>query len=171
MNTARALPSPILAACLLAACGPTGGKAPAWVDTAKIVDEIKSDEVRWNGDYKSGEPGKVAAHFSSHATLMAPGEPPAAGAPAIEAAVRRLMDDPGFNLAFSSDEVRVAASGDLAASRGRYTLTLTDPATHAATTTEGTFITVYRPQPGGAWKAVWDIATPGPARAAGAPAP
>jgi len=92
-----------------------------------------------------------------------PGEAPVTGVEAIRAGTQKDMDDPGFSLTFNSDKVDVAASGDLAVSRGAFTLTATDPATKAAATTTGTFVTVYKPQSDGSWKAIWDIATPGPA--------
>jgi hypothetical protein len=42
-----------------------------------------------------------------------------------------------------------------------FTETTTDPATKAAAKVSGTFVTVYKPQPDGTWKAVWDITAPG----------
>jgi ketosteroid isomerase-like protein len=92
---------------------------------------------------------------------METGEAPVSGIEAIRAAVQKTIDDPAFSLTFSSDRVDVAASGDLAASKGAFTETSTDPAAKTKSKVAGTFVTVYRPQADGSWKAVWDIATPG----------
>jgi ketosteroid isomerase-like protein len=134
-------------------------------DPARVVDAIKSDEVRWNTDWKSGDADKVAAHFGSGAVVMIPGAAPMAGAAAIKAGIQQAMNDPDFAFAFASEKVEVASSGDLAVSRGAYTETSDDPAAKTRVTTAGTFVTVYKPQADGAWRAVWDISTPG------APAP
>lgn len=131
-------------------------------NAARAVDAIRAGEVEWNADWKSGDPGKVVAHYAPDATIMVPGQAPVSGLEAIRADTARTMDDTSFALSFSSDKVDVAASGDLAVSRGAFTLKATDPATKAVATTVGSFVTVYKPQPDGSWKAAWDIATPGP---------
>jgi len=158
---AAALLALLMAVSFAAACS-RGPDKPAF-DAAHAVDSIRTGEVNWNADWKSGDPGKVAAHYAQEAVVMMPGEAPVTGVEAIRAGTQKDMDDPGFSLTFNSDKVDVAASGDLAVSRGAFTLTATDPATKAAATTTGTFVTVYKPQSDGSWKAIWDIATPGPA--------
>jgi ketosteroid isomerase-like protein len=155
----------VLLACLtaLCACAPRTDK-PRF-NAAKVVDAIRADEVRWNADWKSGDAGKVVAHYAPDAVVMVPGAAPEVGIEAIRAGAQRSIDDPAFSLTFSSDKVDVAASGDLAASRGSFTEASTDPATKAQSKITGTFVTVYKPQPDGSWKALWDIATPGAAPA------
>ena len=151
------------AALALGACGVKSPPARTQVDTARIVDAIKTDEVHWNSDYKSGDAGVIAGHYAPGATLMVPGSAPVVGTAAIKAALAQAVSDKAFTLSFASDKVDVAASGDLAAARGSYTQTTTDPKTKALVTDKGSYLTVYRPQADGAWKAVWDINTPGPA--------
>ncbi|HXV01865.1 MAG TPA: nuclear transport factor 2 family protein [Caulobacteraceae bacterium] len=143
----------------LAACAPRADKPK--FNAAGVVDAIRADEVRWNADWKSGDAGKIAAHYAPDAVVMDTGEAPVSGIEAIRAAVQKTIDDQAFSLTFSSDKVDVAASGDLAASKGVFTETATDPTSKAVSKVTGTFVTVYKPQPGGGWKAVWDIATPG----------
>ena len=145
----------------LGACGAKSPPATAPVDTARIVDAIKTDEVHWNSDYKSGDVGVLAGHYAPGATLMAPGAAPMVGTAAIKAGLAQAVSDKAFTLTFASDKVDVAASGDLAAARGSYSQTATDPKTKAVVTEKGSYVTVYRPQADGAWKAVWDINTPG----------
>lgn len=151
----------VLLACLasLAACAPKADK-PRF-NAARAVDAIRTDEVHWNADWKSGDAGKIVAHYAPDAVVMDPGEATLTGIEAIRADIQKTIDDPAFALTFSSDKVDVAASGDLAASRGVFTETTTDPATKAAAKVSGTFVTVYKPQPDGTWKAVWDITAPG----------
>jgi ketosteroid isomerase-like protein len=149
------------AAFALSACGPKSPPAKAAVDTARIVDAIKTDEVHWNSDYKNGDAGMLAAHYAAGATLMVPGAAPMVGTAAIKAGLAQAVADKAFTLTFASDKVDVSASGDLAAARGSYTQTATDPKTKAVVTEKGSYVTVYRPQSDGVWKAVWDINAPG----------
>lgn len=161
----RAIAVLSLAAAALTACSlPGGRKAP--VDTAKIVDAIKTDEVHWNADWKSGDAARVAAHYAPDAVVMNPGAPPKVGTAAIKAAIDQTVNQQGFSLSFVSERVDVAASGDLAVTHGGYKMTRADPGTGATTTETGDYVTVFKPGPDGVWRAVWDINSP-----AGAPAP
>jgi uncharacterized protein (TIGR02246 family) len=149
-----------------AACAP---HRPPAVMTSRIVDSIKADEVDWNADYRSGDPARVATHYAPNATVVTPGAAPLVGAPAIRAALNQAYQDSRFGVVFASDRVDVARSGDLAASKGWWRETTTDPKTGQAKTSSGYFVTVYKPQPDGKWRAVWDILTPGPPGATDAP--
>jgi ketosteroid isomerase-like protein len=81
-----------------------------------------------------------------------------------------MATDPALRVDFASDRVIVAASGDLASSRGHYTMTYTDPVTKQPKTEKGNYLTVYRKGADGSWKAVEDFTTPGPSVVA-APTP
>jgi uncharacterized protein (TIGR02246 family) len=148
------------AATLASGCARNAGPSRPQVDAARIIDAIKTEEVHANNNWKSGDPDKVTAFFAPDATIMVAGAPPAVGAAAIKTAVQALMNDPAFSLTFSSDRVYVAASGDLAAAHGTYRQTATDPASKAVVTQTGSYVTVFRPRPDGAWKGVWDIVAP-----------
>jgi uncharacterized protein (TIGR02246 family) len=155
---ARAAVLPCLGALLLVGCGLSRSDSP--VDTARIVDAIKADEVHWNADYKSGDPARVASHYASDAVAMYPGSPAAVGVTAIQKANEQGLADPHYALTFQSDRVDVAASGDLAVARGAYQETTTDPKTGQPVIETGSRVTVYKPDASGVWKAVWDINTP-----------
>lgn len=151
----------------LTACSPAGPPATRPMNTAKIVDAIKIDEVHWNADWKSGSPAVITAHYAPNAVLMVPGAAPRVGSAAIQDGIGEVLEDAGHSLTFASDKIDVAASGDLAVARGTYSETSTDPTTKALVTARGAYVTVYKPGANGAWKAVWDINTPGaPAKAA-----
>lgn len=154
-----------LAAAVLAGCGQTGAPDAGSLRTAKTFVALKADEVHWNADWKSGNAAKIASHFADKAKLMIADAPVADGGPAIEATIQTALDTPGFGYTFASDKITVAKSGELAVARGVYTQTATNPATGATGTRTGTYVTVYRTQPDGNWKAQWEIQTPGPAPA------
>jgi len=153
-------------AALCAACTPASAPPRPAVDAARIVDAIKTDEVHWNADWAARDVAKVAGHYAPDAILMVPNGPVMAGEAAYKAGIEQTLGDPGFTLTFASDKVDVAGSGDQAVSHGTYKETDTDPKTKAVVASTGSFVTFYKPQADGAWKAVWDINTP----AAAAPA-
>ncbi len=70
-----------------------------------------------------------------------------------------MTADPAMSLKFQATKTDVAKSGDLAYTQGTYTLTLTDPKTKKIITDHGSYVTTYRKQADGTWKAVADIAT------------
>ncbi|HEY5070822.1 MAG TPA: DUF4440 domain-containing protein [Caulobacteraceae bacterium] len=156
------------ATALAFACTPVTTPQKPQVDTAKIVDAIKTDEVHWNADWAAKDVAKIVAHYAPDAVEMDPSASPAVATAGIEADTRQAVADPGYTLTFSSDKVDVAASGDLAAAHGTYKQTSTDPKTKAVVTESGSYVTVYKPRPDGVWKAVWDISTPGPPASVGA---
>jgi uncharacterized protein (TIGR02246 family) len=156
---ARAVLLACLGGLLLAGCDGSAHTRP--VDTAKIVDAIKTDEVHWNADYKSGDAGRIAAHYTADAVAMHPGYPAAVGVAAIKAANEHAFTDPKYGHTFSSDRVKVAVSGDLAVAHGWYKETMTDPKSGQPVTATGSYVTVYKPDAAGVWRVVWDINTPG----------
>jgi uncharacterized protein (TIGR02246 family) len=132
--------------------------APAPADTAAISDSIKAGEAQWVQDYRARDVARALSHYAPDGSLIPSGMAPMHGSKAIEAGLRGLIADPAFDLHFSADKVHVAASGDLAYSRGAYSLRMTDPKTRKPITDTGTYLTVYAKQADGSWKAVDDIA-------------
>jgi uncharacterized protein (TIGR02246 family) len=161
---ARAIVVVCLGGVLMSGCGFAEKPRPV-VDTAKIVDAIKTDEVHWNADWRSGDAARLAAHYAPEAVMMVPGTAPVVGQAAIRAALDAVVSHPGFSVTFSSDRVRVAGSGDLAAAHGTYRQVSPDPNSGAAVTQTGSYVIVYKPSADGHWRAVWDINTPGVAAA------
>jgi ketosteroid isomerase-like protein len=90
---------------------------------------------------------------------MAPGEAAVTGKDAVRNELQGMMKDPALSLQFQATRVDVAKSGDLGYSQGTYTMTMTDPKTHKPVTDHGSYVTTYRKQADGSWKAVSDIAT------------
>lgn len=67
----------------------------------------------------------------------------------------RPSDPSRVRLDWKPDFVEVSASGDLGYTYGSYTLTIAD-STGAAQTQTGIFHTVWKRQPDGSWRFVWD---------------
>jgi len=147
---------------VLAGCAPT--------DTREAdAKALRDNETQWNQDFLSKDPEKLLAHYADDAVLMAPGMPASSGRDAIRKTLKEMVTDPALSLKFQSSKVEVAKAGDVAYTQGSYTMTMTDPNSKQVVNDHGSYVTGYRKQPDGSWKAVVDIATsevPPPAPAA-----
>jgi uncharacterized protein (TIGR02246 family) len=120
---------------------------------------IQDTETQWNQDYAAKDASKIIAHYADDAVLMAPGMPSDHGITAVSATIKQMVADPALALKFQSSKIEVAKSGDIGYTQGIYTMTATDPVSKQVIHDHGSYVTTYRKQPDGTWKAVVDIAT------------
>lgn len=123
------------------------------------VQALKDNEAQWNKDFQAKDADRLSAHYADDATLIAPGAPPWHGKDAIHSVLVQMVSDSSFTLSFSADRVEVSKSGDVAYTEGSYAMIMTDPATKKPVTDKGSYVTVYKKQADGSWKAVSDIAS------------
>jgi uncharacterized protein (TIGR02246 family) len=139
-------------AALLAGCAAT---SPDTRDAD--LKAIKDTETAWVSDAATKDPTKFAAHYTDDASVLLPNEPIITGRDNIAAALKPLLSDPNFALQFQSTKVDVAKSGDVGYTQGTYAMTMTDPKTKQPMTDKGKYLTVFRKQADGSWKAVSDM--------------
>ena len=135
-------------------------------DTAAVEQQIRDIEKQWMGEYNSRNVDALAAHYSDEAALANPGVALATDATSRRASLAEFVSDPTLKIQFEADRVMVAKSGDLAYSRGQYTMQTIDPATKNPKTQTGTYLTVWRKEGDGSWKSVEDAVIPGVPEAA-----
>lgn len=82
------------------------------------------------------------------------------GREAVAKAWLPLFTDPSMFLKWQPDEVHVSAGGDLGYSIGTYERMSKDPSGRPTAAT-GTYVSIWRKQADGKWRAVLDIGTPG----------
>lgn len=138
--------------------GASGGAA----STDSVKAAIKADEKSWNEQFKSKDLEGLIGHYAEDAYFVAPGVKPASGSMAIRKAYADATADQSFELNFASDKIDVAASGDLAYARGHFSEKYTDPKTQKIMTDSGSYLTVYKKQADGSWKAIEDFAAADP---------
>ncbi|HYJ83297.1 MAG TPA: SgcJ/EcaC family oxidoreductase, partial [Allosphingosinicella sp.] len=124
-------------------------QAPAKVDTAAIEKQLKEGETRWNQAYAQRDAAALAGAYADDAALANPGAPLVSGKEAIRKETAAFAADPNLRVQFASDRIQVAASGDLAYTRGHYSLTMTDPASRKPSTSTGNYLTVWKKQQDG----------------------
>lgn len=153
MNTRIATAALAVAAAVLAACGPS---TPA-VDKIAIEKSVNAVEKAMMKDANAKDAAAFATHYAANAVFMSPGAPAMRGPDAIVAGLKPLFADANFKIDFAADRTEIADSGDMASTRGSYTMTATDPATGKPVDDKGSYVTVFRKQTDGMWKAVLDI--------------
>jgi len=146
-------------------CGQQGAGGGSDPDAAKKA--VTADEKKWNEDFKGKNLEGLLSHYADDAYLAA-GGPAANGSTDIRKAYTNVISDNYFSVTFASDKIDV--SGDLAYSRGHFTEKHQDPKTHNIVTETGSYLTVYKKQDDGSWKAVEDFTTADPTQTKSEPA-
>lgn len=145
----------------LNACKPAEQKA-ATVDLAAEEQAIRAKESAWMAAYNNHDAKGLKGQYEDDASLAANGTALMTDAVGRGIFLEGMATDPALKVDFASDRIIVATSGELASSRGHYTMTFTDPVTKQPRTEKGNYLTVYRKAADGSWKAVEDFTTPGP---------
>ena len=162
----RILTASVLAIALAATgCKPAGdtkgNDSAAMNGTADAGDAtaaVKAAEAEMLSAFQAKDAAALTSHYAADAVLAVP-ERTVKGIDAIGKANADDLKDPAFKLNFTNE--RTDASGDLAYTSGTYTVTYTDMKTKKVVNGGGTYVTVFKKQADGSWKAVADIATPG----------
>lgn len=135
---------------LFCACG-NMKKSP---DAAMLKQEITDTELAFA---KMAADSGIATAFKAYAApdaVMRRGKGLVKGYDSIAEFIDNSFH-PGEKLSWSADFVDVAASGDLAYTYGKYEFSFPDSA-GIMKKQEGYFHTVWKRQPDGKWKFVWD---------------
>jgi uncharacterized protein (TIGR02246 family) len=140
----------------LAGCASAPPAAPS-VDVAAEEAKIRQAEATQQKAWAGKDMDGLLAYYADDATLMTPGEPAMKGKDSMRKGLQLMLADPNLKLEFNAQRVEVAKSGDLAFSQGTYQLTVTDGKTKKPITDKGNYVTGYRKQADGSWKAVSDI--------------
>ena len=139
---------------ILTGCSPSPAPDSRDADARALREgEVAAFAKDWGGK----DADRIAAHFTDDGNVMIPNSPMMTGKDAIRKAMKDGLADPNWSLALQPVQVEVSRGGDLGYTRGTYVLTATDPASQKAVTEKGRFVTIFRKQADGSWKAVQDI--------------
>ena len=121
------------------------------------VQSLRDAEAAWAKAVAAKDFDKSMANYADDASMLMSNAPAISGKDAIRAAMKPMYDDSSFALAFQASRVEVAKSADLGYTQGTYTLTITNPKTKKPITDKGKYVTAYKKQADGTWKAVADM--------------
>ena len=131
------------------------GEAAMNTDAAKTA--VEDAEQGMLKAFQAKDAATLTSHYALDGIFAVPGRT-AKGTDAVGKALAEDLKDPAFKLDFTNE--RTDASGDLAYTSGTYKVTYTDTKTKQVVNGTGTYVTVFKKQADGSWKAVADIATP-----------
>ena len=157
-----ALAGAISLAVALGGCSKANESAGAATDPQDITKAIKADEAKWNKQFAAKDQEGLVDHYADDAFFIGPGIPGTEGSTPIRQVYANASTDPAFQIHFASDKIDVAKSGDLAYARGHFDEQYTDKATGKVMSDSGSYLTVYKKQDDGSWKAVEDFAAADP---------
>lgn len=142
----------LLPSCSPAERTPAGDEAQA--DTAAAESAIGAVNQRWLELIRNKDSAGIAQLYAEDGAVMPANEKAAVGRQAIGEWWSRSMQTPGFDLTFSTDQLVLSKSGDMALDRGTYRLAATPP--QGAINDTGKYVVVWR-KIGGEWKVAADI--------------
>ncbi len=122
-------------------------------DALLAADRDYSEEAR-----KKGLEGFMAL-FTDDAVTLPVNAPLVEGKPAIREFMAKAYETPGFTLTWTPLHADLSDSGDLGYTFGSYQATRTG-ADGQPVVTQGKYVTIWKKQPDGRWKAVLDTGSP-----------
>ncbi len=125
-------------------------------DLAAWKEEILNTEESFRKMAKEHGLSEAFSHYAAPEAVLLRNDKLVVGKDAIAKMYRKFMTDySDVNLSWKPEYIDVAASGDMAYTYGQYNLTYQDSLGQIKSF-EGIFHTVWKRQPNGHWRFVWD---------------
>jgi len=174
MTVSKRAQQRLVPAVALVAIALAGACAPPPAPDTRAQDEaaIRALETAWSATLQAKDLDKFVANYAPDAVVLAPNAPIATTPADIRKGLGDFLALPGLNMSFRTTAVTVARSGDIGYAYGAYDMTMTGP-DGKPMSDKGKYVTVYKKQADGSWKAVVDTFNSDmpPAPAAPPPAP
>jgi uncharacterized protein (TIGR02246 family) len=135
-------------------------QAPPPVPDTRTADAqtLRDLETANQKDWAAKDADKIANFYAEDAVLYMPGAQPIKGKAAIRTALGDMVKDPSMTLAYNTETAEAAKGSDIGYTAGSYTMTMTDPKTKKVMSQKGSYLTVFKKQADGSWKALQDMA-------------
>ena len=131
---------------VIAVCA--AGCAPS-VNVEQERNALLAVDREWSQTTKDID--KFLSYFAPDASVYPQGMPVSTGASAIRTSMTEMMAMPGFALSWTPTKAEVSAAGDIGYTVGTYQSSV------AGVSEKGKYVTTWKKQTDGAWKAVEDI--------------
>ena len=132
--------------------------SPTLPPDTRTADEVAIKQALAAGDKSIADKNvdQVVGFFADDATIFA-ANAPAMRCTELTSALKQAFADPNFSVKAEPLKIEVARAGDLAYGYGTYVQTSTDPTSKQVVTDRGNWVTAFKKQPDGKWKAVADV--------------
>ena len=148
---------PIVLCC--AALSPASAQDQAGTETERAREALFRTDQAWAAAASAGKDAEYVASFWSEDGVIVPaGAPVVAGKAAIRAFVAESFAIPGFNISWAPrlEDVHVSADGTMGYSVSDSSTTFPGPGGELVTV-PGRGVSIWRREPDGSWKCVYDI--------------
>jgi len=131
---------------------------PSPPDT-RAADEraVREADAAWSKAVAAKDVEGYLSFFADDALVLPPNAPMLTGKESIRKGLSEMMATPGFAMSWQPTKAEASRGGDLAYTVGTYQFTLND-AKGKPVTDRGKYMTVWKKQSNGNWKAVADMA-------------
>jgi len=147
--------SALLSALMVAAC--SQAPPPAVPDTRASDEQAIRDLIASSSQTSPNKnPEEFFAFYDPDASLLMPDAPILTGLPAIKQALETAFTDSSLAIDVRTTKVEVARSGDYGYAQGTVVQKATNPRTRKIETRDGKWVTVFKKDADGSWKAVAD---------------
>jgi uncharacterized protein (TIGR02246 family) len=132
------------------------------LDLAAEEAVIRKTDAAWLAAASAHDLEGTLPFWSDDATILSPGAPAVVGKQAIRNYVSGAFATAGFSIAWKTEKIEVAQSGDMAYSTGTDRISFTS-ADGKPVVADSRSVAVWKRQPDGSWKCVMDVMSPAPA--------
>ena len=148
----------LLAISFTAACSNQTAQAPAPPPDTRKADEaaIRAASAEWNKAAQARDLDKAASYYADNAVFLVDKGALVKGKNSIRLVWKDILAPTAPALAFQTTFVEVARSGDIAYEYGTAEFTTTSKKGKPAVE-KAKYVTVWKKQPDGSWKAVVDM--------------
>ena len=145
----------IVAVCTVVTFG--GAQLASAQGDTRAADEraLRETDLAWAKAGAAKDLERTLSFLADDATEMAPNVPAATGKAALRKVWGDMFKQPGFAMTWEPTKVEVAGSGDLGYSIGRYQHKM-QGRDGKPMLDHGKYVTVWKKQPDGSWKAIVD---------------
>lgn len=117
---------------------------------------IRAADAAWLKAYAAKDVDKAVTSLDDEGSMLPPNAPIAAGKDAVRKAIAAAFAIPGYTLVWHIAKLDVAGSGDLGFTSGPYEFTYKD-ASGKTIFDKGKSLTIWKKQPNGSWKVLYDM--------------
>lgn len=146
----------VLSGCIMLNSVSASAQAPVQ-EPGSQEEAVRHFEAHVMNSYNRGDAAAAARHYAVDAIVFIPGQPTTRGREAIAANIARFMRDANFKLGYKNEKLSVAASNDVAYTRGKLQVTYTDPETRVARTINSNYLLIMQRDAQSGWQVVEDV--------------
>jgi ketosteroid isomerase-like protein len=124
----------------------------------KAVDALRAADAAWLKAYRAKDLEKAAPFFDERGCMLVPNSPALTGKAAIAKFIAKSFAIRNYKIAWHPTRAEVARSGELGYTSGTYRMSFKNESGKTVSD-NGKYLMVWKKQPDGAWKVLFDMSS------------